>query len=98
MEAVSPLRTSVSIAPPFFIYAERAFNQSDVLRCFPRWRLDDQAAEVSMLQQLEGHPARVHDKADADVFVIPLFPYVSSIAGECSGVKYAAPANSNRSV
>lgn len=72
-------------APPFFIYQNAEFNQTDVLQCWTRWRLDDQAAEVRMVQLLEIHPSRVYDESLARLFIVPLFPYVSYIAGNCHG-------------
>mmetsp|Transcript_28797 Transcript_28797/g.73939 ORF Transcript_28797/g.73939 Transcript_28797/m.73939 type:complete len:247 (+) Transcript_28797:139-879(+) len=56
-----------------------------VLECAPHWSTDDQAAEVAMLKMLHQHPARVHDPDQAVLFVLPILPYVSFIAGECNG-------------
>lgn len=70
---------------PFYIYDTAAFDFTAVLECYPGWQYSDQAAEVSMLQLLQEHPQRVLHPSDATIFVIPIFPYVSLLAGMCAG-------------
>ena len=72
-------------APPFYIYPDAAVDHSSVLECFPKYLFDDQAAEVAALGLLRRHPARVHDPARAELFVVPVLPYVSAAAGDCLG-------------
>lgn len=38
-----------------------------------------------MLRLLRAHPARVRDPTNARLFVLPIFPYLSLVAGECKG-------------
>lgn len=75
-------------ALPFFIYEDPAFDHSSLIECIPGWMLDDQAAEVPMLQLLQSHPARVLEPASASLFVLPIFPYVSYLAEKCGGLSH----------
>ena len=70
------------------MYDRPAYDMSAVLACAPSWREDDQAAEVLVLRQLEGHAARVHDPEHATLFVVPVLPYVSWVAGTCRGTTH----------
>ena len=74
--------------PPFYVYPDMAYDQSAVLECFPQWAFDDQAAEVSAIRLLRRHPARVAEPAKAEMFVLPVLPYVSAAAGTCQGTTH----------
>ena len=73
------------VAPPFYIYRDRAFEFDHLLECVPHWLHDDQSAEVAMLRLLRTHASRVHDPEAAQLFILPVLPYVSHVAGECFG-------------
>ena len=60
-------------------------DNSAVLDCHPSWRFDDQSAEAAMLSLLQKHPSRVHSPDAAELFVVPIMPYVSWCAGVCHG-------------
>ena len=69
----------------FYIYPEAAYDQWAVLECWPAWPYEDQAAEVSMLMLLIDHPRRVYNPENASLFVVPVLPYTSYLAGDCMG-------------
>lgn len=71
--------------PTFYIYSSPVYSHEHLLECVPQWSHDDQSAEVAMLRLLWQHPARVMDPAEAELFVLPVFPYISLVAGECHG-------------
>ena len=79
-----------SSALPFYIYEDAVFDHERLVQCLPHWRLDDQAAEVAMLRQLRSHPARVRAPRLASLFVVPVYPYVSLLAGSCTGTEHSA--------
>ena len=73
---------------PFHIYDHAALNHSDLLECWPAWALEDQAAEVRMLQLLRQNSARTADPGRAKLFVVPVLPYVSFLAQRCHGTTH----------
>ncbi|KAL1503685.1 hypothetical protein AB1Y20_012158 [Prymnesium parvum] len=75
----------MALLPRFFIYEDAALDHSALLECVPAWESHDQSAEVAMLRQLERLPTRTSSPADAALFVLPLFPYLSVLAANCSG-------------
>ena len=73
---------------PFFMYEDAALDHSALTECVPGWDQHDQAAEVAMVRQLQTHPARVFDPARAELFIVPVLPYVSWLAAECAGTAH----------
>lgn len=67
--------------PSFYMYDDASFDHSLLIECVPGWAYSDQAAEVAMVQLLQRHPARVLDPRKASLFILPIFPYVSLMAG-----------------
>lgn len=80
MSRHSRLREMVK-PPSFYIYDDASFDHSLLIECVPGWAYSDQAAEVAMVQLLQRHPARVLDPRKASLFILPIFPYVSLMAG-----------------
>tara|TARA_B110001452_G_scaffold253457_1_gene244195 strand:- start:757 stop:1875 length:1119 start_codon:yes stop_codon:yes gene_type:complete len=76
--------------PSFYIYEDAGLDHTGLLECVPSWRFDDQTAEASVLHLLFQHRARVHDAAQATLFVIPVLPYISMMAGSCLGTTHEA--------
>ena len=83
-----PHHTVATAAPPFYIHEEVVFDHAALTECVPGWGLDDQSAEVAMLHQLRAHAARTLDPSLASLFVVPVYPYVSLLAGSCSGTDH----------
>ena len=77
-----------AMEPRFYIYSGDAYDMWQVIECAPSWSHDDQAAEVAMLRQLHRHPARVFDTGEAALFVLPVLPYLSFVAGDCHGITH----------
>ena len=81
-------RAAAPAAAPFYIYDHAAVNHTGLLECWPAWPYEDQAAEVRMLRLLLHHPARTHDAEQAELFVVPVLPYVSYLAQRCHGTTH----------
>ena len=84
----SPHHTVVTAAPSFYIHEDAVFDHTALTECVPGWALDDQSAEVAMLHQLRAHAARTLDPRLASLFVVPIYPYVSLLAGACAGTEH----------
>eukprot|EP00965_Chrysotila_dentata_P208973 6185009-Pleurochrysis_carterae.AAC.1 len=76
--------------PSFYIYSGEVYDQTGLLECWPSWPYEDQAAEVRMLMQLWPHPQRVLSPESAELFVVPVLPYISLLTGECLGRTHEA--------
>ena len=77
-------------APSFYIHEDAVFDHTALTECVPGWELDDQSAEVAALHQLRAHASRTLDPRLASLFVVPVFPYVSLLAGICAGTDHPA--------
>lgn len=75
-------------SPPFFLYDHPSLDHSMLLECIPGWQLLDQSAEVAMLRLLQASPSRLLSPSLASLFVLPLFPYLSFIAGPCGSTTH----------
>ena len=85
-----PHHTVVEATPSFYIHEDAVFDHTALTECVPGWALDDQSAEVAMLHQLRAHAARTLDPRLASLFVVPVYPYVSLLAGACAGTEHPA--------
>jgi len=90
MPQLPPHHTVVTAAPSFYIHEDAVFDHTALTECVPGWALDDQSAEVAMLHQLRAHAARTLDPRLASLFVVPVYPYVSLLAGACAGTEHPA--------
>mmetsp|Transcript_16828 Transcript_16828/g.43215 ORF Transcript_16828/g.43215 Transcript_16828/m.43215 type:complete len:398 (-) Transcript_16828:129-1322(-) len=74
--------------PYFYIYRGAAFDHDFLLNCWPGWRYDEFSAEVPLLAQLKKHSSRVMHASKADLFIVPVLPYVSFVAGLCKNTTH----------
>ena len=75
-------------APALKFYVYEELEQWHVLECWPAHWHDDQTAEIAVLRQLLRHPSRTNDPEAASLFVVPVLPYASLVAGDCLGVTH----------
>lgn len=85
-----PHHPVATAAPSFYIHEDAVFDHTALTECVPGWALDDQSAEVAMMQQLRAHASRTLDPRLATLFVVPVYPYVSLLAGSCAGTEHPA--------